>query len=79
MDTTRMRIMTLSRGNRSITVREVNCDYIMWPSPQSWPRGTICGLGGLGPGRPSGVCEIFFDPPGSGRLRDWPPSVGFDK
>jgi hypothetical protein len=35
MDTTRMRIMTLSRGNRSITVREVNCDYIMWPSPQS--------------------------------------------
>jgi hypothetical protein len=56
--------MTLSRGNRSITVREVNGDYIMWPSPQSRPRGTICGLGGLGPGRPSGVCEIFFDPPG---------------
>ena len=55
MDTTRMRIMTLSRGNRSITVREVKCDYIMWHSPQSWPRGTICGLRGLGPGRLSGV------------------------
>jgi hypothetical protein len=63
MDTTRMRIMTLSRGNRSITVREVNCDYIMWPSPQSWPRGTICGLGVLAPVAPRGF-EIFFDPPG---------------
>jgi hypothetical protein len=41
MDTTRMRIMKLSRGNRSITVREVNCDCIMWHSPQSWPRGTM--------------------------------------
>jgi hypothetical protein len=79
MDTTRMRIMTLSRGNRSITVREMNCDYIMWHSPsvlatpddmrarRSWPRSPLGGL------------KFSSIPRGSGRLRDWPPSVGFDR
>ena len=79
MDTTRMRIMTLSRGNRSITVREMNCDYIMWHSPsvlatpddmrarRSWPRSPLGGL------------KFSSIPRGSGRLRDWLPSVGFDR
>ena len=79
MDTTRMRIMTLSRGNRSITVREMNCNYIMWHSPsvlatpddmrarRSWPRSPLGGL------------KFSSIPRGSGRLRGWPPTVGFDR